>query len=41
MTLCVVDALLSVSDEDDQLNELDDGMGNIIADGEEMTRAEA
>ena len=37
----VVDVLLSVSEENDQLDELDDGMGNIIADCEEMTRAEA
>ena len=41
VALGVVDVLLSVSDEDDQLDELDDGMGNIIADGEHMTRAEA
>ncbi|MBH0070181.1 MULTISPECIES: hypothetical protein [unclassified Pseudoalteromonas] len=41
VALGVVDVLLSVSEENDQLDELDDGMGNIIADGEEMTRAEA
>ncbi|MFP3353200.1 hypothetical protein R0K04_17520 [Pseudoalteromonas sp. SIMBA_153] len=40
VALGVVDVLLSVSEENDQLDELDDGMGNIIADGEEMTRAE-
>jgi len=41
VALGVVDVLLSVSEENDQLDELDDGMGNIIADGEELTRAEA
>jgi len=41
VALGVVDVLLSVSEENDQLDELDDGMGNIIADGEEMTRTEA
>ena len=41
MALGFADVLLSVSEENDQLDELDDGMGNIIADGEEMTRAEA
>ncbi|MBE0364550.1 hypothetical protein PULV_a2262 [Pseudoalteromonas ulvae UL12] len=41
VALGVADVLLSVSEENDQLDELDDGMGNIIADGEEMTRAEA
>ncbi len=41
VALGVVDVVLSVSDENDQLDELDDGMGNIIADSEEMTRAEA
>ncbi|TMS94093.1 hypothetical protein CWB58_05965 [Pseudoalteromonas sp. S201] len=41
VALGVVDVLLSVSDENNQLDELDDGMGNIIADGEELTRAEA
>ncbi|MCG9771564.1 hypothetical protein L1D59_23525 [Pseudoalteromonas piscicida] len=41
VALGVVDVLLSVFEENDQLDELDDGMGNIIADGEEMTRAEA
>lgn len=41
VALGVVDVLLSVSEENDQLDELDDGMGNIIADGEEFTRAEA
>ncbi|WP_150138632.1 hypothetical protein [Candidatus Enterovibrio escicola] len=41
VALGVVDVLLSVSEENDQLDELDDGMGNIIADGEEMIRAEA
>ena len=29
------------SKENEQLNKLDDGMGNIIADGEHMTRQEA
>ena len=41
VALGAVDVLLSVSDESDQLDELNDGMGNIITDGEEMTRAEA
>ncbi len=41
VALGVVDVLLSVSEENDQLDELDDGMGNIIADGEHMTRQEA
>lgn len=41
VALGVADVLLSVSDENDQLDELDDGMSNIIADGEDMTRAEA
>ena len=41
VALGVVDVLLSVSDENNQLDELDDGMGNIIADGEHMTRQEA
>lgn len=41
VALGVVDVLLSVSDENDQLDKLDDGMGNIIADGEHMTRQEA
>ena len=41
VALGVVDVLLSVSEENDQLDELDDGMGNIIADGKELTRAEA
>ena len=41
VALGVADVLLSVSEENDQLDELDDGMGNIIADGEEMTRTEA
>lgn len=41
VALGVVDVLLSVSEGNNQLDELDDGMGNIIADGEEMTRAEA
>ncbi|MEJ2912233.1 hypothetical protein [Pseudoalteromonas sp. C12FD-1] len=31
----------TVENENEQLDELDDGMGNIIADGEEMTSAEA
>ncbi|WP_438863956.1 hypothetical protein [Neptunicella sp.] len=29
------------SDKNDQLDQLDDGMGNIIGDGEHMTREEA
>lgn len=29
------------SDKNDQLDQMDDGMGNVIADGEHMTRAEA
>lgn len=41
VALGVIDIALSSSDEDDQLDELDDGMGNIIADGESMTRTEA
>lgn len=41
VALGVIDIALSSSDEDEQLDELDDGMGNIIADGEKMTRAEA
>lgn len=41
VALGIIDIALSSSDEDDQLDELDDGMGNIIADGENMTRAEA
>ncbi len=41
VALGVIDAVLSVSDENNQLDELDDGMGNIIADGEHMTRQEA
>ncbi|WP_345863025.1 hypothetical protein [Shewanella algae] len=40
--LTVLDVMLSDSDEDKrQLEQLDDGMGNIIADGEHMTRQEA
>jgi hypothetical protein len=31
----------TVENENEQLDKLDDGMGNIIADGEHMTRAEA
>lgn len=31
----------TVENENEQLDKLDDGMGNIIADGEEMTREEA
>ncbi len=41
VALGVVDVLLSVSEENDQLDELEDGMGNIIADGGHMTRQEA
>ncbi len=41
VALGVIDVVLSVSDENNQLDELDDGMGNIIADGEHMTRQEA
>ena len=31
----------TAKNESEQLDKLDDGMGNIIADGEHMTRAEA
>lgn len=31
----------TVENENEQLDKLDDGMGNIIADGEHMTRQEA
>jgi hypothetical protein len=45
VTLAVVGALLSPDDENDrnkkQLDMLNDGMGNVIADGEEMTMQEA
>lgn len=41
VTVAVVGALLSPDDENDrnkkQLDMLNDGMGNVIADGEEMT----
>ena len=30
-----------LANENEQLDQLNDGMGNIIADGEDMTRAEA
>lgn len=43
--MAVVGALLSPDDENDknkkQLDMLNDGMGNVIADGEEMTMQEA
>lgn len=43
--MAVVGALLSHDDENDrnkkQLDMLNDGMGNVIADGEEMTMQEA
>ena len=29
------------AEKNDQLDQMDDGMGNVIADGEHMTRAEA
>jgi hypothetical protein len=42
VTLGVADFLLSDSDNNDsQLDQLNDGMGNIIADGEHMTKSEA
>lgn len=45
VALGALEVILSVSDEDDsdsdQLDMLDDGMGNIIADGEHMSRSEA
>lgn len=45
LALGALEVILSVSDEDDsdsdQLDMLDDGMGNIIADGEHMSRSEA
>ena len=45
VALGALEVILSVSDEDDsdsdQLDMLDDGMGNVIADGEHMSRSEA
>jgi len=45
VALFVASAFFSCSktakNENEQLDKLDDGMGNIIADGEELTRAEA
>lgn len=45
VTLAAIGALLSPDDENDknkkQLDMLNDGMGNVIADGEEMTMQEA
>jgi hypothetical protein len=43
VALGTLDVLLSGSEDSDsdQLNMLDDGMGNIIADGENMSRLEA
>ena len=45
VTVAVVGALLSSDDENDknkkQLDMLNDGMGNVIAEGEEMTMQEA
>lgn len=45
VALGALEVILSVSDEDDgdsdQLDMLDDGMGNIIADGEHMSSSEA
>lgn len=44
VALGALEVILSVSDEDDsdsdQLDMLDDGMGNVIADGEHMSRSE-
>jgi hypothetical protein len=43
VTVAVVGALLSSDEENEseQLDMLNDGMGNVIADGEEMTMQEA
>lgn len=45
VAIVALDVLLSASDEgdtdSDQLDMLDDGMGNVIADGEHMSRTEA
>ena len=45
VALGALEVILSVSDEDgsdsDQLDMLDDGMGNVIADGEHMSLSEA
>lgn len=43
VTVAVVAAILTADEEDDseQLDMLNDGMGNVIADGEEMTMQEA
>lgn len=45
VALGALEVILSVSDEDDgdsdQLDMLDDGMGNVIADGDHMSQSEA
>jgi hypothetical protein len=43
VTVAVVAAILTADEEDDseQLDMLNDGMGNVVADGEEMTMQEA
>lgn len=45
VALGALEFILSVSDENDsdsdQLDMLDDGMGNVIADGEHLSRSEA
>lgn len=43
VTVAVVAAILTADEEDgsEQLDMLNDGMGNVVADGEEMTMQEA